>query len=313
MTSPLRFMIFGAGAVGGYIGSKLLTSGSHVLFIARGDRLRLLSEKGLSIRSSLGNSTHAVLAREKPDPEFSPEIIILACKAPALESALDVVSSCVGPNTRLLPFLNGVRHMKVLESRFPDAFLLGGIAHGALTLGADGAIHHLSPFLRVSVGVASAGTDPIAERIVSSLAAAHVEAHLSPTIHKDLWSKYVFLATLAGITCLMRASIGTIMASKEGHNLTRQLFKECLSVAHKEGFVLDSQTMSSYLNTLTEAGSPLTSSMLRDVEASKRTEWDHILGDMLSRAKLHNLQTPMLEICATHLACYETSLSRHGV
>lgn len=147
-------------------------------------------------------------------------------------------------------------------------------------------------------------------RLIESLAIAQMDARLSTDIQQDLWSKFVFLTTLAGITCLMRASIGTIMASADGPQLTRQLFNECLHVARKEGRATDAETLTAYSALLTQSDSSLTSSMLRDIESRRRTECDHILGDMLGRAKSYGLDTPILRICAAHLACYEASISQ---
>lgn len=309
----MRTLVVGAGAVGGYIGSKLIASGSDVFFIARGDRLEQLSERGLVVRSPLGDSTTPVNASEHPPSGFAPQMIVLAIKAPALDGAMSAVEAFVGQQTRILPVLNGVRHLETLKHAFPGNPILGGIAHGALTLTPDGTIDHLSPFFSLIVGSTSGGPDAVAQTLVETLTAARMDARLSADIHQDLWSKFVFLTTLAGLTCLMRASIGTIMATEDGPRLTRQLFDECLAVARKEGRALDAESKSAYLSLLTQSGSSLTASMLRDVERGRRTESDHILGDMLRRAKSHGLDAPILGICATHLACYEANLSARDV
>ncbi|MFM7084108.1 MAG: ketopantoate reductase family protein [Hyphomicrobium sp.] len=306
----MKIAIIGAGAIGGYIGSCLVKSGADVIFIARGQRLKQLLEQGLCIKSPLGDCSMPVVAREYPDENFAPQIVVLACRAPALESALTSVQSCIEENTRVLPFLNGVKHIKTLQNYFPRAHILGGIAHGAVTLQQDGLIQHLSPFFKVIVGSTSSSSDPIVESLIASLTSVGQDARTSPDINFDLWSKYIFLTTLAGITCLMRADIGTVMACGNGADLTRQLFKECLSVARKEGYVPDAETMKSYLTLLTEAGSNLTSSMLRDIEKGRKTEWDHILGDMLNRARLHKLDTPILAICTAHVECFEKRLGQ---
>ena len=301
----MRILIIGAGAVGGYIGSKLIASGCDVSFVARGDRLKTLSDTGLAVRSPLGDMTTPVAVFDRPPPDAEPQLIVLAIKAPALAEAIDGVKTCAGRETRILPVLNGVRHLETLQRAFPRNAILGGIAHGALTLAPDGAIDHLSPFFSLTVGCVSDGPDPIAQTFVERLKAAGVDVRLSSDIHRDLWSKFVFLSTFAGITCLMRANIGTIMASPKGSDLTRRLFSECLEVARREGHLPDADSRSSYMTLLSQSGSGLTSSMLRDVEKGRRTEWDHILGDMLRRATAFGIDAPMLEICASHLACYE--------
>jgi 2-dehydropantoate 2-reductase len=305
---PLRILVLGAGAVGGYLGSKLAASGCDVVFLARGNRLKQLNDLGLVIHSPLGDSARPVAAAESPDPRFVPHLVILACKAPALQSAIMAVKPYVGPDTRILPILNGISHLETLRLQFPENEMLAGIVHGALTLQPDGVIQHLSPFFTTIVGSATGRPDPFAARLIDCLRSVQVDARLSPEIHQELWNKFTFLATLAGVTCLMRSSVGTIMAVDDGRRLTEQLYQECLSVAASEGFPPAPAVMDSYRSLLTAQGSSLTSSMLRDIERGQPTEGRHILGDMLRRAKLHGIDAPILAVCKAHLDCYDYAL-----
>jgi 2-dehydropantoate 2-reductase len=301
----VKVLILGAGAVGGYIGAKLQTAGADVLFVVRGARLASLRDGELIIRSPLGDVARRVAAVEAPAAGTAPDVVVLACKAPALAGALDVVGPSIGPGTRVLPFLNGITHLGALGGRFPQAEVLGGIVHGAVALNEDGVIEHLTPFFSVIVGSPSTPADPVAADLVRLLEAAGVDARLSHDIRQDMWNKFVFLTTLAGITCLMRASIGTIVATDDGRDLIVRLLEECRSVAHAEGSQPDAAAMASYERSLTERGSTFTSSMLRDVLGGRPTEADHVLGDMLRRARRHGLETPMLATAHAHLQCLD--------
>lgn len=141
--------------------------------------------------------------------------------------------------------------------------------------------------------------------LVDALRKAHVDVRLSQHILQDAWNKFVFLTTLAGVTCLLRTDVGTILRTEFGPDVIRKLFSECTSVARSEGFPPDAEHVRSYLDLLTESGSKLTSSMLRDVESGRATEYDHILGDMLRRARRQGLEAPLLALCHLHLTCYE--------
>lgn len=304
----LRCLILGAGAVGGYIGAKLLAAGADVVFLARGQRLASLASRGLIVESSLGNFSTPARATSALDPAFAPDVIVIACKAPALDSAIEAIAPAVGPATRILSLLNGVVQLEILARKFPHTVVLGGVVHGALTLRDDSVIAHLSPFFSTTVGPVSGQPDPVAEDFIRLLGEARVDAVLSADIQRDLWSKFVFLTTLAGATCLMRASIGTIMACADGRGLILQLLEECLAVARSEGITPDKAAMVAYRRTLTERESSLTSSMFRDVHGGRHTEADHILGDMVRRADRHGLATPLLRIAYTHLQCYEADL-----
>jgi 2-dehydropantoate 2-reductase len=186
----------------------------------------------------------------------------------------------------------------MLAARYPGTPLLGGIVHGAANMRSDGVIEHLSSFMTVIAGPVSTATDPVADEIVHRWKTAGVEAYATHEIRRDMWNKFLFLAAFAGITSLMRASIGTILTTDGGRNRILQLLEETRSVAVVEGFAPPDALMEEYRALLTEEGSTLTSSMLRDIEARRRTEGAHILGDMLARAKRHDLATPLLAIAA---------------
>lgn len=306
----MRVLILGAGAVGGYIGARLKTAGADVAFIARPERLASLTASGLVIKSPLGDFAAPVRAAAGPPAGFAANVAIIACKAPALAGAIETIGPGIGPDTRVLPFFNGVAHLETLHRSFPHTPMLGGIAHGALTLRSDGVIEHLTPFFSAIVGPTSKAPDPVAGEIVALLSAGGTDARLSPDIHQEMWNKFVFLATLAGMTCLMRASIGTIVSTNDGRDLILQLLTENLSVARAEHYAPDQTAMASYRQSLTEPGSTFTSSMLRDVLSGRRTEADHILGDMLRRARRHGLETPVLKTAYAHLQCHEATIAR---
>jgi 2-dehydropantoate 2-reductase len=306
----MRVVVLGAGGVGGYLGARLITGGADVTFLVRSGRAAELTSRGLILKSPLGDfaaPVQVMLAGTKADA--APDVVILACKEPALAAALDDVTPLLGPKTRLLPLLNGVRHIDMLAARYPDTHLLGGIIHGAVDLRADGTIEHLSSFLTVLTGPVATTSDAVADEIVNRLVVAGVDAYVTHEIRQDMWNKFLFLAAFAGITCLMRASIGTILQSDHGRERILHLLEETRSVAQAEGYAPPESLMDEYRALLTKEGSTLTSSMLRDIESGRRTEGDHILGDMLRRARRHELPAPVLAIAAAHVQAYERRLT----
>lgn len=303
----MQVLILGAGAVGGYIGARLMSAGADVVFLARGQRLKDVASKGLVVRSPLGDFAGTAKVAGVAAPGLAPDVAIIACKAPALDDALNAIAPCIGSETRLLPLLNGLAHLETVQRRFPRAVLIGGLAHGALTLRDDGTIEHMTPFFSIIAGPVTAPSDLVADDIVGLLGKVGVDARLSRNIRQDMWNKFVFLTTLAGSTCLMRAGIGTIVATDHGEEMITRLLDECSAVARAEGFAPDDASMASYRTALTERGSSFTSSMLRDVLGGRRTEADHILGDMLKRAHRHGIDAPVMKIAYAHLQCHEAT------
>lgn len=304
----MRTLILGAGAIGGYMGARLIESGGDVTLLARGNRLAHLQRDGLIVESPLCNVSVPAPVDTSRLTREPPHLIVIACKAPALESALSAISPFVGDGTRLLPILNGVAHLDVLRRRFPGAIVLGGLTHGALTLRADGVIAHLSPFFSVTVGLAPRGRDAVADDFVQLFSSDGAAARASGHILQDMWNKFVFLTTLAAATCLMRSSVGTILATNDGRAIMSELLDECRTVARAEGFEPDAAAMAPYAQSLMETGSPLTASMLRDINNGFHTEADHIVGDMLKRARKHSIPAPILRLAYTHLQCHEANV-----
>lgn len=301
----MRVLIVGAGGVGGYLGARLVAAGVEVVFLVREPRAAQLAADGLLVESPLGDVRAPAAAVTHASECGTVDFIVVACKAHGLEGALAAIAPLLHGETRIVPLFNGVAHVDMLIERLPERTIVPGIVHGALDLRADGTIAHLTSFLSVIVGTLSGSPDPLVEALVDGLTVAKVDARASADIGQDLWDKFVFLATLAGITCVMRGSIGAIMETGAGREHILQLLKECRTVARSEGREPGAPAIEGYRDLLTRTGSDFTSSMLRDIEAGRPTEADHILGDMLRRAQRHGIPTPLLSIAVTHLQTYE--------
>lgn len=301
----MRILILGAGGIGGYMGGRLVEAGFDVTFLVRLARAAKLKEDGLRVESPLGNLHCEVKTRTVDDPPDAYDAIVLASKAYDLDDSMATIRNSVGETSAIIPFLNGVRHFDRLRASFPIATLLGGVAHISVTLRPDGVVQHMTPLCRFRIGAFESAPSTVPMRLAEAMKTAGIETTLSPTIAQDLWDKFVFLTTLAGINCLMRASLGQILETPAGERLIRQLLAENISVAAAEGFKPSDQALSTYIANLTEQGSPFTASMMRDLERGALTEGDHIVGDMLRRGKTHDLSLPLLEIAATHLQAYD--------
>jgi len=313
----MRILILGAGGIGGYYGGRLVEAGkgdghgarAEVTFLVRHARAEQLAREGLVIESPCGDFRQGVNTITTCEGVKPPDIIFLTCKAYALDGALDAISPCVGPETVILPLLNGVAHFHTIEQRFPDTVVWGGTAHIAVTLDSNGAIKHLNKLHMLIFGPRNGEKLEAAEGLLAAFAPTPVDARLSHNIVQALWDKLVFLATLAGGTCLMRASIGMIVETSHGRELILALLEECRAIAGAEGFAPDADRMARYQDQLTEVGSSFTSSMLRDIQRGGPTETEHIIGDMVSRALKHQISASVLRAAYTHLQIYEAQRS----
>lgn len=302
----MRILVVGAGATGGYFGGRLLQHGRDVTFLVREKRAAQLAKHGLSIHSSTGDAAlpppPTVLASDLHEPY---DLILLSCKAYGLEQAMADIAPAVGPQTAILPLLNGMRQLDLLDARFGAQHVLGGQCVIAATLDAQGAVRHLNQSHSLTFGERDGSASERMQQITRSLADAGFESRPSGTILQDMWDKWVFLASLAGITCLMRGSVGAVAAAPGGTAATLSLLEECRAAAERSGHAPAEATLQRARAVLTEAGSSLTASMLRDLQHGHAIEADHVIGDMLARADPQHAAPSMLSIVYAHMKVYE--------
>lgn len=304
----MRILVVGAGAIGGYFGGRLLAAGRDVTFLVRPRRAAELAKTGLVVRSRLGDLSLAAPPTVAAEAIGSPfDVVLVSCKAYDLPAAMDSLAAAVGPGTSILPLLNGMAHLDALAARFGEAAVLGGQCAVSLTLDAAGAILHLNDTCSLTYGELKGGRTPRLDAVAAAFAGI-ADGGPSETILQEMWEKWVFIATAAGITCLMRASVGDIAAGGgAGHALA--LLDEISAIAAGQGFAVRAQVAQRFRAMLTAAGSPFTASMLRDVEARRPIEADHVVGDLLKRSGGTD-GYPMLKLAYAHLKAYEARRSR---
>jgi 2-dehydropantoate 2-reductase len=309
----MKVLILGAGAVGGYFGGRLAQCGADVTFLVRPQRAQKLSQTGLVIKSPLGDAQISVrtVLKEALRPDY--DLVMLSCKAYDLDASIAALAAAMGPETLILPLLNGMAHLARLEQAFGGARVLGGTCYIASTLDADGSIRHLSQFQGITCGP-RAGNHARARGLLQDLAQYYagdsIEFKLSADIEQDMWEKFVLLASLAAMTCLMRASVGEIFAADDGESLMREALSACVVAAGAAGHAPRAESLQRTESMLIAPGSAFTASMLRDIESGGRVEADHIVGDMLRRARDAGADVRLLTAAYCHLQAYEARRRR---
>ncbi|WP_440222758.1 ketopantoate reductase family protein [Dokdonella sp. MW10] len=303
----MRTLVLGAGATGGYFGSRFLDAGLDVTFLVREARAATLARDGLRVHRTGGTFAAPVntLVRVPDDAAF--DLVLLSCKAYDLEASIDAIAPAVGPSTRVLPLLNGLHHLEALDARFGAERVLGGLCHISVTLDAEGAIRQTGAIDRLTFGSRDPAAHPLPATIRGALLGVPVEVAESPDVLASMWRKFAFLATLAGITTLLRGSIGAIEAVPGGAALTLRLYEECCETASRHGHAQDAGALEEGSAILTAPSSPLKASMLRDLERGSRTEVEHVLGDMLARAQAGDVDVPLLAAAVANLRVYENA------
>jgi 2-dehydropantoate 2-reductase len=211
-------------------------------------------------------------------------------------------------NTVVIPLLNGMSHLDDLDAAFGKRRVAGGSCQIVATLTRDGIVKSMSDVQTIVWGARDASQAPA----VAALAAAYtnvpktrVEWRVSDNIILDMWEKLAFLSTLAGMTCLMRGSVGEFLATDDGKRIAQQYLQSCIAIAEREGYTPREATRTRYETVLNTVGSTITASMLRDLEAGNAIEAAHIVGYMRDKARQYGIDDTVLAIAYAHLQTYE--------
>jgi len=302
----MRILVVGAGAIGGYFGGRLLQAGQDITFLVRPKRAAELASAGLVIKSPAGDVTlknPPTVQADKLAEKF--DVVLLSCKAFDLEDAIKSFAPAVGPNTSIIPLLNGMSHLDALDKKFGRERVLGGLCAIAVTLNDKREVVQLAPMQSLSFGERDGKISDRVKAIAETFARGNCGAAPSGHVMQDMWEKWVFLASLAAATSLMRTSVGNIMAVTGGKDFLLGMLDECSAVATAEGFAPAGPFFQRTRGILTTEGSPMTASMFRDIKASLPVEADHVIGDLVARADAAKIPVPKLRTAYTHLKAYE--------
>ncbi|MFA7665782.1 MAG: ketopantoate reductase family protein [Burkholderiaceae bacterium] len=301
----MKILVLGAGGIGGMLGGRLAQAGADISFLVREARQARLREQGLRIESPFGDARIDVKTLTKADIGDGFDLVLLTCKAYDLPSAIDSIAPAVGPDTAVLPLLNGMAHIDTLNGRFGRARVIGGTVRMQATLTPEGVVRQLNDWQTVTFGEQD-GSDSARTRSLKALFdRTPVEARVSADILRELWLKLVHLATVAGMTCLMRANLGEIIRTPEGSALLKTFFGINVAIATHAGYRPDDTFIATYTDLFSQRDSRYEASMLRDLEKGGPVESEQILGAMLARCREAG-QPDALHLAAyTHLKSYE--------
>lgn len=311
----MRILIIGAGALGGYFGARLIDNGAGVTFLLRDRRARQIRERGLTVLSPFGNTTiarPAVVSRNALAQEpVHYDAILVGCKAYDLDDTMEAFAPAVGKDTAIVPLLNGIAHLERLKTRFSEANVLGGFCLISAALDDEGTVQHLNDTHQLYFGELDGRVSTRVRQLEACFEGARCEAIASGRIVSQMWEKWVQIATAAGMTTSMRASIGTVIAAG-GLAFANALFDECADVARKAGYPLSDAAEVRIRSVVTDAASGVTASMMKDIERGEQIEADHLIGEMIRVRDAEILigqaeatqHFALLDLVSLHLASY---------
>lgn len=302
----MRILVLGAGGAGGYFGGRLAEAGADVTFLVRPERGARLRDKGLIVKSKFGDIAMPVTAIGPAEIDAPFDVVLLSCKAYDLEDAMDSIAPAMGPDSVVLPVINGMRQVEVLQERFGDNSVLGGICFVGSSLDPEtGAINHFGPVHRISFGELDGSVTPRVQAIAALNDTVKFDFELRTDIVHALWDKCAGQGSLSSANILTRSVVGDITAVPSGRAFLDAVLAEGQAVCAAYGYPMTQSTTDFYVNLFDTPGSPFATSMLRDAEDGKPTEGAHIVGDLVRRAEAKGLDTPILRSARTALEVYE--------
>jgi 2-dehydropantoate 2-reductase len=290
----MRIAIIGAGGVGGYFGGRLAQAGADVTFIARGAHLAALRTGGLRIESIKGD-THLphVQATDTPAAVEPVDIIIVSVKAWQLPESFPAIRALLGPESGIVPLLNGVEASDALAAEFGESHVLNGLCYVFAFLAAPGLIRHVGIEPGIVFGERDDRPSTRAAAFRETLERAGIRAQIAPDIRAAVWSKFVFGATTSGLGAVTRAPMGLLRSRPETWPLFEQGMREIVAVGRAHGVNLNDTAVEEALARLNALPYATTASMQRDIMEGKPSELEAQNGAVVRLGRAAGVPTPL--------------------
>lgn len=307
----MRYLVLGAGALGGYFGGMLAKGGSDVTFLVRPKRAAQLHKDGLIVKLQDGDELRTqVKTVQQGQLNGTYDVILLCCKAYDLDSAIDAIGPATGEQSVILPVLNGVRHVDILAEKFGQGRVMGSLTTINAALMPDGAIQQSQVRVNINaIGELDGRSSDRGTTIKAALEAGGIPVQISNIIVPMMWLKFLGFAISATIASLTRSRAGVIAQSASGSSLVSAVIDECTRVVTAAGYPPAPppapDTAAIIRGLFSQPGSTYGPSILIDMEDGRPTEGEHTIGDLAERAAKLGIAAPLLTAARCNLQAHE--------
>ena len=302
----MKIVIMGTGGVGGYFGAKLANAGHDVGFIARGKHLAIIKKNGLKVISELGDMIiHPVKASDNPLDFKMADIILFCVKSYDAKSSAELIKPIVGPETAVIPFLNGIGHIEIMQRILGTNNVIGGVAAISALIAEPGVIRHNSAMQMLKFGEFNNQISPRIQQFKKACEEAGINNNIPKDIECDLWQKIIMICTLAGANCLTRLPLGPCRSNKTTRKLLEDLATEVVLVARAEKVKLPDNQVELTMQQLDSLPEGMKASTLPALENGHKLEASALNGAIEKLGKKHGINTAMHRAVYAALAPHE--------
>ncbi|MEH7255383.1 2-dehydropantoate 2-reductase, partial [Neobacillus niacini] len=293
----MNILMLGAGALGAYLGGRLLEANQNVSFFVRENRAAQLTKEGLKINSPEGNfEARDITIYTSPDKVSNIDLVILAVKGYHLDQVIPEVQTIVQQTGAfVLPLLNGMEHIERLQQAIGKEKLIGGFASIVATLNEQGHVEHTSGSSTFKFGILHPEQTEICKQLEEVQSQVKTNLVKEENILKSMWKKYIFITAFSGITSAMQLPSGFIASSEATFAVAKKVIHEMALLASHEGIVLTEQEVERVVNTLVGFKKEATSSMHQDMRKGLPIEVEHLHGGALRLSSKYHVNVPVIE------------------
>lgn len=304
----MRIAVMGAGSIGGYFGGMLAQSGHQVTLVARGAHLAAIQARGLQIHTDAAAMTipcgDHLRATDTPAAAEVADLILLTVKTYQNAQAIPAMLPLVGADTAILCLQNGIDSYRDAAAAVDHEQVLPGAAYIEAARPAPGLIRQSGSLVRIVFGESAGGLSERGEVLRATLEQAGIPAEFSPDIEPVLWSKFLFIATMAGITSLARERLAELLPRPEWRRVIIACLREIEQVGRAAGVNLPAAIVEDTLAYIDGSLADLQASMHTDIEAGRPLELEALNGAVVRAGQTVNAPTPINDLIYAALKPY---------
>lgn len=290
----MKLLVIGAGGTGGILSFLLAKAGRDVTVVARGEHLQKIQENGLTRHAKWDDSYESipVKAMTADEVDFTPDVIFLCVKSYSLEALISTLENLSGPDTLIVPLLNGYNIGGRLQTRLADTTVLDGCIYISANIESPGVILQHAPILRVVYGRRDHEVTDQMQALLATMQVPNVEATLSTHIQRDTLEKFSYVSPVGAAGLYCHATAGAFQVEGPEREFVSALMQEVAALADALGYPFEDDMVTRNLEILSSLPPDTTTSMQRDILAGRQSEWNELVLEPIRLGEEYSVPTP---------------------